>query len=128
MLNKEGKLSLRKQVTANPEPVSKCEIDLSKGNSNSVTKTLSEECGKEYHSVKEENKTINSSRSKSSDGRKSKTEREEFFPMPPGKALKVYMNTRLTSYEHCEILDFKQIYFVGNTDKKVDASKLKSNN
>ena len=128
LLSKEGKHSHKKQLAANPEPISKCEIDLSKGNSNSITKTLSEECGKEYHSVKEENKTINSSRSKSSEGRVSKTEREEFFPMPPGKALKLYMNTKLTLYEQSEILDFKQIYFVGNTDKKINASKLQNNN
>ena len=128
-MHKDNRLSLKKVDHAkNQESVSKCEIDLSKANSNSNTKTLSEEWGKEYHSIKEENKTVTSSRSKSSEGRVSKTEREEFYPMPPGKALKIFSSTKLTTFEQSEILDFKQIYFVGNTDKKIEGSKLQTNN
>lgn len=48
--------------------------------------------------------------------------------MLPEKALKLFMNTKLTTFENSEILDFKEIYFVGNTDKKVNASKLDANN
>lgn len=48
--------------------------------------------------------------------------------MPPGKALKLYMATKLTTYEHSEILDFKQVYFIGNTENKIDGSKLNDKN
>ena len=112
-----------------PEAVTKCEIDLSKtSNPSKSPKVASEEWGKEYTSVKEENKTVSSSKSKSTDGRCSKTDRGDCFPMLPGKALKLYMNTKLTIFENSEILDFKEIYFVGNTDKKVNASKADTNN
>ena len=123
------KSALHKVVKAKkPDAVTKWEIDLSKVNHQPSPKRASEECGKEYNSFKEENKTVSSSKSKSTDGRNSKTERGECFPMPPGKALKLYMNTKLNSFEHNEILDFKEIYFVGNTDKKINGSKLTSNN
>lgn len=51
--------------------------------------------------------------------------REEDFSMPctAAKALKHFMK-ELTDYEKGEILDFKQIYFIG---KRKEAKKIKGN-
>ena len=46
--------------------------------------------------------------------------------MSPDKALKLYTNSKLTTFEQTEILDFKEIYFLGNTDKKASAGKKAS--
>lgn len=48
--------------------------------------------------------------------------------MQAGRALKLFMNNGLTIYEQNEILEYKQIYFIGNTDKKIDGSKSKNSN
>lgn len=76
----------------------------------------------------EEIKTMSSHKSKSPDYSEKGTAREDTFPMNPGKALKLFMNNELTPYEQSEILDYKLVYFIGKTDKKIDGSKIKSNN
>lgn len=49
------------------------------------------------------------------------------FPLGAGKALKMYMS-QLSDYEKGEILDFRQVYFLGLESKKIKASPLKSPN
>ena len=49
------------------------------------------------------------------------------FPLGAGKALKLYMN-KLSDYEKGEILDYRQVYFLGLESKKVKASSLISPN
>lgn len=48
--------------------------------------------------------------------------------MPPGRALKHFMEKDLTDFEQSEILDYKIIYFIGKTDKKIEGTKQKSPN
>lgn len=76
----------------------------------------------------EEIKSISSHKSKSPERQEVSSGRDELFPMPPGKALKLYMNTDLNAFEQGEILDYKLIYFVGKTKEKIDGSKLKASN
>jgi len=45
------------------------------------------------------------------------------FPLGPGKALKLFMK-KLSDYEKGEILDFRQVYFLGLESKKIKASPL----
>lgn len=45
------------------------------------------------------------------------------FPLGPGKALKLYMN-KFSDYEKGEILDFRQIYFLGLESKKIKGTPL----
>ena len=45
------------------------------------------------------------------------------LPTTPQNILKYYLN-ELTDYEKGEILDYDKIYYLGQKDKKVDASKL----
>lgn len=45
------------------------------------------------------------------------------FPINPPKALKFFMNN-LTDFEKGEILDYKQIYFLGLNAKKIKGSPL----
>lgn len=47
--------------------------------------------------------------------------------MTPGKALKLFMD-QLTDYEKGEILDFKEIYFIGPEAKKFKGSPLNEYN
>jgi hypothetical protein len=49
------------------------------------------------------------------------------FPLGAGKALKLYMH-KLTDYEKGEILDYRQVYFLGLEAKKVKGSPLNSPN
>lgn len=110
------------------EGVSKWEIDLSKLQGTNSSRGKNQSFNKEYHSVLEEIKTMSSHKSKSPDYSEKGTAREDTFPMNPGKALKLFMNNELTPYEQSEILDYKLVYFIGKTDKKIDGSKIKSNN
>lgn len=45
------------------------------------------------------------------------------FPIQPGKALKLYMD-KLTDYEKSEILDYKNIYFLGLDAQKFEGSPI----
>ena len=45
------------------------------------------------------------------------------FPLGAGKALKLYMNS-LSDYEKREILDYRQVFFLGLESKKIKASSL----
>jgi dual specificity tyrosine-phosphorylation-regulated kinase 2/3/4 len=45
------------------------------------------------------------------------------FPMTPAKALKHFM-AFLTDYEKGEILDYKQVYFLGIESKKIKGSPI----
>lgn len=45
------------------------------------------------------------------------------YPLTPAKALKLFMQY-LTDYEKGEILDYKQIYFLGLNAKKIKGSPL----
>jgi hypothetical protein len=49
------------------------------------------------------------------------------FPMGAGKALKLFM-TKLSDYEKGEILDYRQVYFLGLESKKIMGTPLKSPN
>lgn len=49
------------------------------------------------------------------------------FPLGAGKALKLFMG-QLSDYEKGEILDHRQVYFLGLESKKIKASPLKSPN
>lgn len=139
---KESKISAKSKVIKKKNNISKFAIDLFRTNPIKSTRMNSDERSKEYHSVKEDTKTISSSKSKSksSDGRVGSDKKiEQFlsqkqankgddFPMLPGKALKLYMKTKLTQYEHGEILDYNQIYFVGDAKDKIQGDKDKNNN
>jgi dual specificity tyrosine-phosphorylation-regulated kinase 2/3/4 len=109
------------------EGTSKWEIDLSKVQSSSSRRKTTES-KKEIHSTIEEFKSISSLDSKSPDRQVSLIAKDDSFPMPPGKALKKYMEKDLNDYEQSEILDYKTIYFIGNTNKKLEGSKQKSPN
>ena len=47
----------------------------------------------------------------------------QHYPLKPGKAIKQFMDV-LTDYEKGEILDFKEVYFVGPKAKKIKGSPL----
>jgi hypothetical protein len=47
--------------------------------------------------------------------------------MTAGKALKFHLND-MSDYEKGEVLDYKEIYFLGKTDKKIKGSPLNSLN
>jgi dual specificity tyrosine-phosphorylation-regulated kinase 2/3/4 len=49
------------------------------------------------------------------------------FPLGAGKALKLYMN-KMSDYEKGEILDYRQVYFLGLDGKKVQGTPLKKPN
>jgi dual specificity tyrosine-phosphorylation-regulated kinase 2/3/4 len=49
------------------------------------------------------------------------------YPITPAKALKLVIN-HLTDYEKGEILDYKQVYFLGIGAKKVKGSPLQNYN
>lgn len=49
------------------------------------------------------------------------------YPLQPGKALKLFMN-KLPDYEKSEILDYKSIYFLGLSSKKIEGNPLKDFN
>ena len=46
--------------------------------------------------------------------------------MAPGKALQFYMN-ELTEFEQVEIVDFKQVYFLGLKADKIHGTLLQEN-
>lgn len=110
------------------EGVSKCEIDLSKLHSATSSRGQTHSLSKEYHTMMEEIKSISSHKSKSPERQEVSSGRDELFPMPPGKALKLYMSSDLNAFEQGEILDYKLIYFISKTKDKIDGSKLKTNN
>lgn len=123
------KVSSKTKILKTKKPkVSKCAIDLFKTNPVKSPRMDSDDQSKDYHSVKEELKTISSNHSKSSERRITTSSKGDQFPMPPGKALKLFMLNKLTNYEHSEILDFDQVYFIGATDKKINATKDKTDN
>ena len=45
------------------------------------------------------------------------------FPITPAKALKLFIN-QLTDYEKGEILDYKQVFYLGIGAKKIKGSPL----
>lgn len=49
------------------------------------------------------------------------------FPITPAKALKYFLNY-ITDYEKGEILDYRQIYFLGIGAKKINGSPLQNYN
>ena len=51
----------------------------------------------------------------------------QHFPLKPGKALKCFMD-ELTDFEKGEILDYKEIYFVGPKAQKIKGSPLQEFN
>jgi hypothetical protein len=58
---------------------------------------------------------------------KQPTEPLPSIPMTAGKALKFHLND-MSDYEKGEVLDYKEIYFLGKTDKKIKGSPLNSLN
>jgi hypothetical protein len=49
------------------------------------------------------------------------------FPLGAGKALKLYMS-KMSDYEKGEILDYRQVYFLGLESKKIQGTPLKKPN
>lgn len=48
------------------------------------------------------------------------------LPLPPSKVLKLF-GSELSEYEQTEILDYKQIYFIGLKAEKIKGSLLEDN-
>jgi dual specificity tyrosine-phosphorylation-regulated kinase 2/3/4 len=120
--------SVKKVAKSNKkEGVSKWEIDLSKVQSSSSKRQMTES-KKENHATIEEGKSLTSWNTKSHGRLASLTSKDDNFPMPPGRALKHFMEKDLTDFEQSEILDYKIIYFIGKTDKKIEGTKQKSPN
>ena len=109
-----------------PEGVSKFEIDLSKVHNSSSRRK--EAGSKKDASTFEEAKSLSSAHSKSPDRPIVSSTTSDKFPMPPGRALKLFMDKGLNEYEQSEVLDYKTIYFIGNTDKKIEGDKTKTPN
>ena len=110
------------------DEVSKCEIDLSGMYHTTSSRRKRTHSKKESKSFEEETKSAAAVTVRSPDIRYSSKDNDKGFPMQPGKALKIYMNNGLSEYEQSEILDYKNIYFIGNTAEKIKGSKTLSPN
>ena len=113
--------------TSKKGKISKYVIDLFKTNP-ARSSRIDNSGSKEYSSNREDIKTVSSNKSKSSERKGTTSAKGDVFPMPPGKALKLFMQSKLTTYEHSEILDYEQVYFIGNAEKKIDGTKNKKAN
>jgi dual specificity tyrosine-phosphorylation-regulated kinase 2/3/4 len=110
------------------EGISKWEIDLSKMTIAASSRLHPQNLSKEWSVPKQKVKSLSVRKSLSPEHEECKVQKEDEFPMPPGKALKLFMDTSLNSFEQSEILDYKQIYFVGKTQEKLSGEKQNQNN
>lgn len=130
-LSKDLKAAVSKPAKSRKkEEISKWEIDLSKSVNISSSRGQNMSATKEQPLATEKSKIPQSlsTKSKSPEYQELSSGWEEKFPMQAGRALKLFMNNGLTIYEQNEILEYKQVYFIGNTDKKIDGSKSKNSN
>ncbi len=127
-LNRYMKKGMKKMKNSKKDDINKCEIDLNK-TQGSKTSSRRRRAGskKDAKGGLEESKTV-SGTLRSPSLKVTGRESERGYPMHPEKALKMFGGKGLMEYEKKEILDYKNIYFIGNTEKKVEATKDEESN
>lgn len=92
-----------------------------------LNQTAVDEINKTIAQLKSSRSPNNNSASTNPQAPKTVQSEKPEFPMGAGKALKLYMQ-KMSDYEKGEILDFRQVYFLGLESKKVKGSPLNSIN